>query len=613
MRWFEARIVIYRGAAVTKTCLARGPTLGNDGGDRHRRHLRPMSKTVRSSANIAALLDVDDLVTLVGMSRELASEVHLPRLLHRILAEATRLTDSPDGSVLLLDEERDGLYFADAVGPAAPMLLTEWGRYGQRVVPLVGSKAGQVLTSMTSTTEDAVADDPNHYKGVDRATLKPTESMVCVPLVAIRQPSGDSHAIGVIQILNKRRGNYTTRDRVLLELFAELAAVAIQNAQLIRDLYANKGLYAAEDNVDPRELLAKPAWNETLSVLIADMRGFTQLCQLVDRPERTQAMLNRFLSMLANAVIDRGGVVNKFLGDGLMAFFRGDSHAQRAVDCAFQMLEEFDLIKADWVDSHNVRLAFLDLGIGVSTEDVILGAVGSKRVWDFTAIGTGVNLAAHLMEHARDGRRLLVDKVTFRAARERISRFDGPEEFELRKPGQTVAHPYERYVLYPSGNSPYSRPLEHVQTKPRSIFLSYSHQDENWRRLLRIHLQPYVTSSGVEVWDDTAIEAGEAWKRAIARAIENASLAVFLVSPNLLASTFVMREEFAPVLQRARARHVRLLWLPLSASSYEETEFAGLQAATNPATPLDQLTEPQQHDALVGVCKVIKSAIETPV
>jgi class 3 adenylate cyclase len=572
-----------------------------------------MPKTPNPLAETAEVLDVDDLVTLVATSRELASEVHLPRLLHRILAEATRLTDSPDGSVLLLDGERGCLYFADAVGAAAPMLLTEWGRHGERRVPLVGSKAGEVLTSMTSVIVDAVPEDPNHYEGVDRVTGGRTACMVCVPLIAIRQPSGDTDTLGVIQILNKRGGNYTRRDRVVLERFAEQAAVAIQNARLVSDLYANKGLYAADD-MDPRELLARPAWNETLSVLIADMRGFTQLCQLISRPERTQDLLNRFLGMLANAVIDHHGVVNKFLGDGVMAFFRGDASAQRAVDCSLRMLEEFDTMKAEWVDNHNVTLGFVDLGIGISTEDVILGAVGSEHVWDFTAVGTGVNLAAHLMEHARDGRRVLVDKVTFRAARSRISRFDGPENFELRKLGQSVAHPYQRYVLYSDVGTPASPMPSGARTEPAParLFISYSRRDDSWRQLLRTHLQPYVTSGMVEVWDDTAIEAGEPWKRAIDRAIEEVSAAIFLVSPNLLASTFAMREEFAPVLQRARSRNVRLLWMPISASSYEETEFSTLQAATNPAKPLDQMSEPQQHQVLVGVCKVIKAALETP-
>ena len=80
-------------------------------------------------------LGVADLHALVDAARDLSGEVHMPRLLHRILEAATRLTDSPDGSVLLLDETRSGLYFADAVGASAPMLLEQWGRGGTKQVP----------------------------------------------------------------------------------------------------------------------------------------------------------------------------------------------------------------------------------------------------------------------------------------------------------------------------------------------------------------------------------------------------------------------------------------------------------------------------------------------
>ena len=562
-----------------------------------------------SLRELTEALNVADLTALVSTFRDLAAEVHLPRLLSRILAEATRLTDSPDGSVLLLDEKRSCLYFAHAVGDAAPMLLAEWGRSGAKGVPLVGSKAGQVYTSMTSVTVDAIPEDPNHFEGVDRDTKRRTECMVCVPLVAAIQASGEARALGVIQILNKRGGNYTVRDRIVLERFGELAAVAIQNAQLVSELYANKGLYAGDD-VDPRELLERPAWSELLSVLIVDMRGFTQLCQLIQRPERTQALLNRFLSMLADAVLDQRGVVNKFLGDGLMAFFRGPAHEARAVDSALRMLREFDVMKAEWVESHNVSLSFIDIGIGISTEEVILGAVGGEHVWDFTAIGTGVNLAAHLMEHARNGRRILVDKVTFRKVRDRKLRSEGPEKFDLAKPGQTVAHPYERYVLYSDDDKAQAPAERDAPTRQAGrLFISYSSLDDHWRQRLRTHLQPFVTSGIVEIWDDTQIEAGKLWKEAIDKALSEVSVAIFLVSPNLLASQFAIHEEFAPILQRARARKVSLLWLPVSASSYEQTEFKDIQAAHNPKKPLDQMSEPQQNGALVEVCKIIKSAL----
>jgi hypothetical protein len=192
-----------------------------------------------------------------------------------------------------------------------------------------------------------------------------------------------------------------------------------------------------------------------------------------------------------------------------------------------------------------------------------------------------------------------------------INRYDGPEEFELRKPGQSVAHPYERYVIHPGAPAGTAAAPQRRVSREARLFISYSHRDEHWRSLLRTHLQPYVTAGTVEVWDDTAIEAGAAWKQAIDRALEGASVALFLVSPNLLASPFVLREELAPVLERARSKEMKLLWAPVTASSYEETAFEALQAAMNPAIPLDQMSEPQQHLALVSLCKVIKAALDS--
>jgi len=576
---------------------------------------RPDARPTRDAAGSTDLLKRDDLLALVDASGSLAREVHLPRLLRSVLEDATRLTDSPDGSVILHDEARSRLYFADAVGANAPMLLEKWGKESSQGVPLVGSKAGQAFTSHTSQVVDAVAGDPNHFEGVDKETRRQTASMVCVPLIVTSRRSGERRALGVIQILNKRQGNYTQRDRVLLERFADQAAVALENAQLVSDLFAHMGLYATDD-LDPlqayNDLRSKPAWQEALSVLFADMRGFTQLCQVVGRPEEAQRKLNEFLTLLAEAVVAHGGLVNKFLGDGLMALFRSDGHARRAVDCGFSMLKSFDALKRRWDEQSNVRLTFLDLGIGISTEDVTLGSVGSERVWEFTAVGTGVNLAAYLMENARNGRRLLVDRVTFRSAQDLVDQHEGPEQFELRKPGQTVAHPYERYCLVrrtgdvgEAEEPPEDAPAPNLG----SVFVSYSHADAHWLALLQKHLKPYVRAGALDVWDDTKIRAGDQWRASIDQALERAQVALLLVTPDFLSSDFIARNELPPLLDKARARGVRILWVPVTASSYEETQIGAFQAAMNPATPLDTLPEAEQHQALVRVCKLVKAAL----
>lgn len=142
------------------------------------------------------------------------------------------------------------------------------------------------------------AHDTTHFKGVDEETEQPTESLVCVPLRA------GGRTIGVMQLLNKRDGNYTERDKVLLERFADQAAVAIRNATLFENVLAHMGLYTRhQGRAGPAGLvreLNQPARNELLTVMFADMRGFTQLCQISHDPALTQQRLDEFFTMICD-------------------------------------------------------------------------------------------------------------------------------------------------------------------------------------------------------------------------------------------------------------------------------------------------------------------------
>lgn len=274
-------------------------------------------------------LTTSDAMTLVETGRELAAEVNIKALLERILQRASELTNSPDGSVILYDETTEALYFAAATGKSAKHLLETWGEFSQRKVPLYGSKSGEVFRTGQSLVQQAVARDLRHFKGVDRDIKRQTKSMVCVPLEVGNQ------RLGVMQILNKKSGRYTRHDQILLEHFADQAAVAIRNAKLFESLLAHMGLYASRElNEGPTDLmkeLNKPARLERMSVMFADMRGFTQLCQMLNNPKRIQEMLNEFLSMMASSVIAHQGLVNKFLGDGLLGMTRISSPEKNGV------------------------------------------------------------------------------------------------------------------------------------------------------------------------------------------------------------------------------------------------------------------------------------------
>lgn len=557
------------------------------------------------------LLEKAELLTLVECGRELAAEVSLKTLLKTILDRASILTDSPDASVILYSEKRGDLYFAHAVGESAGLLLSQWGESSTQGVPLTRSKAGEVFRTGMSLVENALADDANHFKDVDSDTNRPTVSMICVPLTVAGKP------IGAVQILNKRSDGYTDHDRVLLEHFAAQAAVAIRNARLIEEILAHMGFYASRDEArGPTELideLNRPAHRETITILFADMRGFTQLCQIFGSPEDTQRILNDFLAMLAEAVIGQSGIVNKFLGDGILAFFRGKDQALNAVRCAFTMLANFGGMRDAWDAETNAPLGFLDVGIGIATDSVILGSVGSDRAKEFTAIGVGVILAAHLMEHARNGRRILVDKKTFNAVRSTVAEYEGPEQFELKKPGETTGNMYERYLvksLTEGGAKQSAAPASPVPKTRGGVFISYSHKDGAWLGRLQTHLKPYLRGKPISVWDDTKIKPGGRWREEIAQALEDATVAVLLVSPNFLESEFIASSELPPLLAAARERGLTILWVPLSFSSYDETEISDYKAVISPDRPIDTMSEAEQNKSWVTVCKWIKEVLQ---
>ena len=382
-------------------------------------------------------LSRSDLLALVENARELSSEIDYDDLVAAILTRAGKLTDSESGSVILYDAARDGLYFAAATGPRAQGVLSKFGEFGPDRVPIASSKAGRVYTTGEPLIDASLVADADHFKGVDQQTKYRTESMICVPLAI------GAHRIGVMQLLNKSSGNYTQRDARLLEHFAHHAAVAIRNARHIRDLLAHKGLFTSaargRKTADLLRELSAPAEFERMTVMFADMRGFTRMGLALGEAEDIAGRLNEFLTMLAEHVVKHDGMVNKFLGDGVMALFRGKSgNEKRALRCAFDITAAFAELRDKWKGS--VDLGFLDVGVGIATGKVIIGSIGAGQLKDFTALGRAVNLAAAFEQGARGGKRVLVDHDTYDKARDIVAAIDDAETFDLSGVGYTRYH-----------------------------------------------------------------------------------------------------------------------------------------------------------------------------
>lgn len=142
-----------------------------------------------------------------------------------------------------------------------------------------------------------------------------------------------------------------------------------------------------------------------ITVLFTDLEGFTTLSEDT-APALLLGVLNRYHELVSGLVQQHGGIVNKFIGDGVMALFNTpiprDNHARCAVDAALAIRKSLPALHADLEERFR-----LQINCGIHTGPAIVGKVGATHCMDYTALGDTVNLAARLQEMAAQGQILI--------------------------------------------------------------------------------------------------------------------------------------------------------------------------------------------------------------
>lgn len=138
--------------------------------------------------------------------------------------------------------------------------------------------------------------------------------------------------------------------------------------------------------------IKKTTTSRELCFLFTDIRGFTTLCE-GKQPKDVVEILNRYLDIEAEIILNNGGDIDKFVGDEMMAFFAGPKKEYNACKAAMEiraaMRAQQEMALADGSD-------YISMGIGINTGRVVFGSVGARSRMDFTSIGDTVNLAARL-------------------------------------------------------------------------------------------------------------------------------------------------------------------------------------------------------------------------
>ena len=153
--------------------------------------------------------------------------------------------------------------------------------------------------------------------------------------------------------------------------------------------------------------------DQTATILFSDIRGFTGITEKLGA-QGTVALLNDYFERMVDCISDEGGILDKFIGDAIMAGFgvpvsRGEDE-DRAMRAAIAMVSRL----WEWNAQRAAKnLITLDMGIGLNTDHIVAGNIGSPKRMDYTMIGDGVNLAARLESACKQYRaRILLSEMT---------------------------------------------------------------------------------------------------------------------------------------------------------------------------------------------------------
>jgi adenylate cyclase len=277
----------------------------------------------------------------------------------------------------------------------------------KRVLDLVRKERQPILI------EDVSADE--RFSGSESLKISGLRSAMCAPLL------GKERLFGILYVDNLEKASAFTQEELnVFALVAAQAGAAIDNATA-HEKIAQQSLQrsALERFLSPEVaemVVANPhirlgGVNQEVTVMFADIRGFTPMSENLE-PSRVVDILNEYFTRVTDVIFDNGGMLDKYMGDAVMAVFGAPiskgNDAENAVNSAIQI--ERLLIELNR-DAAARQWPELRVGIGINTGNAVAGNIGSPRRLDYTVVGDTVNTAQRLMANAKGGQILIAEST----------------------------------------------------------------------------------------------------------------------------------------------------------------------------------------------------------
>jgi len=288
---------------------------------------------------------------------------------------------------------------------------------------------------------------PHFYSEIDNITGFKTLSALCVPMIS------QGKVIGVLEVLNRIKGDFSHNDEDLLKSIASSVSIAIENARLYKETVSmaehERGIRSVFQKFVPKEIVDKIVYGtetggemleevKTLTLLNIDIREFSRISRKIG-PQKTVPLLNYFFSVMGGIVFKHHGIVDKYLGDGLLALFGAPvssiMDADNAVQAALEMKNSLATLNDYFAREFGVSI---NIGISVHTGEVVVGSFGFEMKMDYTVIGDSVNDVFKLQELTKSiSNSILISEKTCHSARSHLelrdidTTFRGMKIYEL--------------------------------------------------------------------------------------------------------------------------------------------------------------------------------------
>lgn len=355
-----------------------------------------LGATEGAGEQIRALRKKAETLTLFyELSQALRLEFSLHEILKKVGQMLFRVTSADRYAILL--KGRD----ADQIVPVAAE--TRWGQAeADNSISISRAVLDRVVAERAALLSLNAQEDER--LGSDSIRMQKIRSVMCAPLLR------KDGILGAIYVDCRHGRAFSVDDLDVLNALAVQAAMAVENAMSHERLVNEALARAAYSRFMPRhvveQILANPSAvdlggsNQVITTLYADIRGFTKMAENLP-PEKVVDLLNEFFAAMAPIVFSNGGVLDKYLGDGLMALFgvpyASETSASDAVGAAVAMQRRMGQLNRELAEGGLPEIA---IGLGLNTGTATVGYVGSDQRTDYTAIGDAVNLAARLEKRA---------------------------------------------------------------------------------------------------------------------------------------------------------------------------------------------------------------------